>query len=350
MSNLRDGGGRGDGVGERGGDVTGRDGDLAGPGRAPTERLPGDSTDLDGTEPDPAVLVADDLLLDLLGRGAAAPADDPVAGLMAAWRADLDAEQPAAPVDDAGRARTIPASDPPPARVRPPRPGPPEGTRRPGQPRSDPPGPVPGPRSRQTRLVRRLALVAVVAIVATALLGLGVNQAGPTSPLWPIAAAVYPDRSAVRVVEHTLTLAEDAVAAGRYDDARSRLDEALVQVAEVRHPEPAERLRADIERIRRGLPGPSPEEVEPDTSTTSGAVPAVPAPVISPTDGGSGPTRTPGGGGSPAGRPPAASDPAPANPSPRQLLPLPIPVLPSLLPSGLPVLPSGGCVLLCPPD
>ncbi|MFC6016672.1 hypothetical protein ACFP2T_10715 [Plantactinospora solaniradicis] len=336
MSNLRDGGRRGDGVGERSGDVTGRDGD-------PVELA--DPVDLE-----PAVLVADDLLLDALGRGAAAPADDPIAGLMAAWRADLDAEQPAGPVDDAVPARTMPATVRAPARVRPPRPGPPVGPRRPGQLRSDPPRPVPGRRPRRTGLVRRLGLVAVVAIVATALLGLGVNEAGPTSPLWPIAAAVYPDRSAVRVVEHTLTLAEDAVAAGRYDDARSRLDQALVQVAEVRHPEPAERLRADIERIRRGLPGTGPDEIEPDTSTTSGAVPAVPVPATSSTDGGPAPTRTPGGAASPAGRPPAASDPAPADPSPRQVLPLPVPVLPSLLPSGLPLLPSGGCVLLCPPD
>ncbi|MBF9133725.1 hypothetical protein I0C86_33040, partial [Plantactinospora sp. S1510] len=330
-------------------DVTGRDGDLAGPGRTPTERLPDESADVDRTEPDPAVLAADDLLLDLLGRGASAPADDPIAGLMAAWRADLDAEQPAAPVDDLVVSRTMPAPGPQPTRVRPPRPGPPVGVRRPGRLRSDPPRPVPGLRPRRTPLVRRLALVAVVAIVATALLGLGVNRAGPTSPLWPIAAAVYPDRSAVRVVEHTLTLAEDALAAGRYDDARSRLDQALVQVAEVRRPEPAERLRADIERIRRGLPGAGPDEVEPDGRTTSGAVPAVPVPPTPPS-GGPAPTRTPGGGASPAGRPPAASDPPPANPSPRQVLPLPVPVLPSLLPSGLPVLPSGGCLLLCPPD
>jgi hypothetical protein len=140
------------------------------------------------------------------------------------------------------------------------------------------------------------------------------------------------------------------VAAGRYDDARSRLDQALVQVADVRHPERAERLRADIDRLRRVLPGARPDEMEPDPSTTSGAVPAVPVPAISPSDGGPVPTRTPAVGGSPAGRPPAASDPPPANSSPRQVLPLPIPVLPSLLPSGLPVLPSGGCLLLCPPD
>lgn len=183
MSNLRDGAERGDGVGERSGDVTGRDGDLARPGRTPAEllpenpelveplpedpdlveplsdlagpgeRLPDESVGPDGSagdlvgialiEPDLAVLVADDLLLDALGRGEAAPADDPLAALLAAWQTDLDAEQPAGPVDDPAVVRTMPSSvasrrpgtptgapsgrasaaDRTPTRVRPPRPG-----------------------------------------------------------------------------------------------------------------------------------------------------------------------------------------------------------------------------------
>src|SRR2546421_13113166 len=39
---------------------------------------------------DLAVLQADDLLLDALGSGEPAPADDEIAALLAAWRSDLD--------------------------------------------------------------------------------------------------------------------------------------------------------------------------------------------------------------------------------------------------------------------
>jgi hypothetical protein len=325
---------------------------------------------------DPEVLAADDLLLDALGRGEPAPVGDPLAGLLAAWRAELadgdtpepelaatrfdrtaDARRPgnAAAAHDADGAaepgcgdsaaefapgRGDPATRPLP-RPRSPRPGRPlRSGREAGRPR--PTGPA--GRSRPGRLGRRLGLSTVAALVTTALLGLGVSQAGPTSVFWPIATAVYPERSAVRAVEHSLTLAADAVRGGRYDEARRHLDEAAAQVTEVRDPLEAARLRARIDRLRRALPA----VAEPDAAPRSS--PAAPSGhPSSPGRGRPDPTPATPKGRSPTPRPSASSGPS-VRPTPPRVLPLPVPVLPSLLPSGLPLLPSGGCLLLCPPD
>ncbi|GAB3980193.1 hypothetical protein GCM10027615_58190 [Plantactinospora veratri] len=199
---------------------------------------------------------------------------------------------------------------------------------------------------RPGRLVRRLVLSGVVGVVVTALLGLGVNHAGPASPLWPVAAAVYPDRSAVRAAEHTIQLAREALAEHRYARARAELDRAAVQVTEIRDPAEAGRLRTEIERVRLGLPGAADHSEAPagERSTPARPAPTTPAAGRTPAPG-----RTPGGAAPPTVRS-GPAQPPPASPSGRQLLPLPVPpVLPSLLPSGLPLLPSG-CVLLCPPD
>ncbi|MEO3819042.1 anti-sigma-D factor RsdA [Plantactinospora sp. B24E8] len=311
----------------------------------------------------------DDLLLDALGRGEPAPTGDPLASLLAAWRLDLDEQVPVGsgggglvragiePGPDqvpSASDRTPSASDRTPStagRVRPSsgsrsRPGP--GVDRPGVRRPEGTGPTPA-RSFRVRpggpLARRLAFSTAAAVVVVALLGLGVNHARPTSPLWPIANVVYPDRSAVRAVEHTLGLAENAVAAHRYDDARRHLDQAVGQLTEVRDPAEARRLRVDLDRVRSRLP------VEAEPGPADPVTPAVPSPDPVPTD------RSTGRAGTPTGDPgdrssaprPSRSAPPPTAPTPARVLPLPVPVLPSLLPSGLPLLPSGGCVLLCPP-
>ncbi|MFY1692692.1 anti-sigma-D factor RsdA [Plantactinospora sp. WMMB782] len=370
MSTPRGGAGRDDGTDARGGAVPGRDGTLT--GRADPDPGLGLGSDVDPGPvdvPEPDVVVADDLLLDALGRGGPTPGDDPLAGLLTAWRAELDADLPLFDAD-------LPLfdSDPTPAtRPRRPRPAAPRRRPRPDVPRppggrgadAGPraaaatvtergrPGAVPQARGTAGRsrrraqrpggLLRSLVLSGVVGVVVTALLGLGVNHAGPTSPLWPVAAAVYPDRSAVRAVEHTIGLAREAVAERRYPQARAELDRATVQVGEIRDPAEADRLHTEIERIRLGLPDPADRSSAPtgQPSTPARPVPTEPAPER-PTA----PGRTPD-------RPPPAERSGPARPSPSDppdggLLPLP--VLPTLLPSGLPLLPSGGCVLLCPPD
>ncbi|GAB3980197.1 hypothetical protein [Plantactinospora veratri] len=106
MSTLRSGAERDDGTGARSDAVPGRDGTLTGR----------EDPHLDPTpDPDPAVVDADELLLDALGRGGAVPGGDPLAGALAAWRAELDADLPAFDLDGAlalatphrvGRART----------------------------------------------------------------------------------------------------------------------------------------------------------------------------------------------------------------------------------------------------
>ncbi|MEQ4305133.1 hypothetical protein ABNF97_27765 [Plantactinospora sp. B6F1] len=349
MSTLRGGAERDDDTDARGDAVPGRDGVLTG-----REDLNPDPT----AEPDPAVVAADDRLLDALGRAESAPGDDPLAGLLTAWRAELHADLPCFDVD-AALAATVPrqpatiprqpATIPrQPAAVprQPAAPNQPATTPRrsaavPRQPATMPRRPATFPRRpRAGRLVRRLVLSSVVGVVLTALLGLGVNHAGPTSPLWPVATAVYPDRSAVRAAEHTIQLAREALADHRHTQARAELDRAAVQVTAIRDPAEAGRLRAEIERLRRGLPGSADRSEVPAGEQ---APPVQPAPTT--------PTapRTPGV----APPPTVGSDPtqpAPATPADRDLLPVPLPVLPSLLPSGLPLLPSGGCVLLCPPD
>ncbi|MEO3929749.1 hypothetical protein ABGB07_38740 [Micromonosporaceae bacterium B7E4] len=386
MSTLRSGAERDDGTDERSDAVPGRDGTLTGRDgesergaeRAAARRSPaqpnqptGPDPDLDlhlhpraepdpTAEPDPAVVAADDLLLDTLGRGASAVGDDPLAGLLTAWRAELDADLPAFDLDNA-LALTLPDQvGKGPDGIRPPRTAVPVRRPRPDASGSRPPpvrrpgaGPAgsareaagrPGP-SRPGPLVRRLVLSSVVGVVVTALLGLGVNHAGPTSPLWPVASAVYPDRSAVRAAEHTIQLAREAVAERRYPEARAELDRAAVQVTEIRDPAEAGRLRTEIERVRLGLPG-SADRSEAPTGEAPPVRPVPPTPGAGRTPA---PARSPGDAAPPTVRS-GPAQPPPASPSRREVLPLPVPVLPSLLPSGLPLLPSGGCVLLCPPD
>ncbi|MEN3608486.1 hypothetical protein AAH979_02985 [Plantactinospora sp. ZYX-F-223] len=395
MSTLRSGAERDDGTDERGGAVPGRDVTLTGRDgesgwsaeRAAARRSsaqphqltdpdldldlhpsagpdPSDDPDLTA-DPDPAVVAADDLLLDTWGRGASAVGDDPLAGLLTAWRAELDADLPAFDLDTAFALTTPQPAGQGPDGIRPPRtavpvrrPGPGASASRPPAGRRPGAGPAgsareaavrPGPSRPPVRpgpLVRRLVLSSVVGVVVTALLGLGVNHAGPTSPLWPVASAVYPDRSAVRAAEHTIQLAREAVAERRYAEARAELDRAAVQVTEIRDSAEAGRLRTEIERVRLGLPGSADRSEAPSGEGSTPVRPVPPTPGAGRTPA---PARTPGDAAPPTVRS-GPAQPPPASPSRREVLPLPVPLLPSLLPSGLPLLPSGGCVLLCPPD
>lgn len=353
------------------GGTRGRDDNVSGRQPEPADQSstpapptgPPDAGPLDGDLLDGDLLDSDDLLLDALGRGEPAPTGDPLASLLAAWRLDLDGQVPAGSggggLDRGGIGpgpdQVLPASDRTPStagRVRPSsgsRSRPEPGVDRPGARRPEGTGPTTA-RSLRVRpggpLTRRLTLSTAAAVVVVALLGLGINHARPTSPLWPIANVVYPDRSAVRAVEHTLGLAENAVAAHRYDDARRHLDQALGQLAEVRDPAEARRLRVNLDRVRSRLP------VETEPGPADPATPAAPSPDPVPTDRSTGRAGTPTGdrGGRPSAPRPSRSAPPPTAPTPARVLPLPVPVLPTLLPSGLPLLPSGGCVLLCPPD
>lgn len=330
---------------------------------------------IDGLDADR--LHADDLLLDVLGRGAAAPADDPLAALLAAWRTDLDedpsdldaalveafcgapvpAPRPAAPLTGSP---AKPLTGSPPGSVAMParsgrlgrrlRGSTGSGSTGPGATRSSSTGPdTPrGPVRRVSRIRRILVGVATV-VVGAAVLLIGANNAGPTSPLWPVARLVYPQQAAVRAVEHEIDLAGQALADRRYDPARAHLDRADEYAAEVDDPTEAGRLRAEIARLRASLlvadrdESATPQESRPGPggSGEPGGPGASATPVPSATPGPEA-TPTPGDGTS------VAPSSQPTRPGLLPLLPTPLlpnlpllpdlPLLPSLLPSGLPLL------------
>src|SRR5439155_23051468 len=130
---------------------------------------------------DPDVLWTDDLPPDALGRGGQAPADDAIAALLAAWRADL-----ADPADPPAVAADEPADPPAVAEV------------------------VPITRARQRRRVRLGVAAAVLAVIAGGT-GIAAAQATHGSPLWPITQLVNPQRAAVLDAESAIEAARQAV-------------------------------------------------------------------------------------------------------------------------------------------
>jgi len=233
--------------------------------------------DVPGADPpvDLSQITADDALLDALGQGEPAPGDDRLAGALAAWRTDLDTDPPA-----------------------PPSVGTPASARRP-----------------QRRPGRRLLVAVAAATVLLAGLAFGVERAGPTSPLWPIARVAFPDRVEPRLAERHIALARQAATDGRYADAQSQLDQAEANVERIRDQALVRRLRAEIEALRRTLP----------------AGPVTPPPAPSPTPAPSG--APPGGGNQPPGGgvpglPPTGVPvpPLPTLPTP----PVPVPSVPGI--------------------
>jgi hypothetical protein len=290
--------------------------------------------------PDLAAIIADTLLLDTLGRGEPAPEGDEVAALLAAWRADLDLDTDLdtdldADADrdadrltslgmslDAGAAPAI----------------------RPGRPAEDPSGAtaIPIPIRRRRRRSRVLAGIAAAVVLVVAGGLVAAANAGPGSPLWPITRVVYPDQADTLAAEHTIGQARKAAAEGRYDDARRLLDLASAQVAKVRDPKQAARLRAEIDEIRRSIPATTSNTgaVPPGTTLTPGAPGATAGPGAGGASGGGG--STPGGNGNGGVQVPGLpTTPAPSLPVPVPSLPLPtsVPGLPT--PTILPSLPLG---------
>lgn len=225
---------------------------------------------------------ADDLLLDALGRGEPAPEGDEIAGLLAAWRTELS---------------TDPSVDPAPVSA-----------------------PVRAWSGWRVRLVAAAALVTV----ATAGTSLAAANAGPDSPLWPVTQLVNPDRAEVATAQNTLDQARRAITEGRQADARRLLDQAAGQIAKVRDPAAAGRLRAELDALRRSL-----------VPAVSGSAPAVAPTAPGSTPGGHAATPTPApGGGAPSSSPSAGGGGRGGGGGilPTQLPSLPLPSLPSLPP------------------
>jgi hypothetical protein len=303
-----------------------------------------------GQAPDLGTIAADTLLLDSLGRGEPAPAGDPVAGLLAAWRADLDVDLDAvldvdldtdldaAAITDLdtdldAAATTDPDTDLEPA-------GPATGV----------PGGAPADRRRRYRMARRaLGTAAAVLLVGGGLIA-GAGQATPGSPLWPITRVMYPERADNAAAEHTLGLAREAATEGRADDARRLLAQAETQIARVSDAGRAQRLRAELKTVRGMLPAAAPDTSAPGVPTSVPSGPAVRTGPAAPTTAGPAPVPT---GAAPPGVVPTGPVPAPRVPNVRSPgLPTAgsnVPKLP-VLPTGSPLptlLPGGG--LLPPP-
>jgi hypothetical protein len=232
---------------------------------------------------DVATIAADDLLLDALGQGRRLEQADEVAAMLAAWRADLDGDESAA--GDAGVAA-------PPARIR------------------------------RVRPLTRLAVAAALLLVVGGGLTVAASGAKPGSPLWPITQVVFPEQAHVAAAQDAIDRARRAAAEGRRDDAQRLVDEADGLIGKVTSPADAQRLRAELDEVRRLLAG-LPVTVPRGETTPSVA----PQPPVGGGPGGGTTGSTPGGGDGrtkPGGGLPTV--PAPSPPG----LPLPSLPLPSL--------------------
>jgi hypothetical protein len=254
---------------------------------------------------DVATITRDALLLDALGRSEPAPPDDPVAAMLAAWRADLGSPD-------------LPESTAP-APVDP----------VPSVPAQSSAGSRPGATSRRShrpsfRVRATVAAAAAVTAIAGALT-IAAGDATPNSPLWPITQLLYPDRADSRVAEdnaqHAIDAARDALNQRQYTDAEHQLDEATDQIGLIREPTVAQRLLGQVAALRGMLPGASP-----------------PAPAgATPSAGPSGGTSDPSGPADPGG--PGANPTATTGDGGLPLPPLPVPSLPALPLPSLPLLP-----------
>jgi hypothetical protein len=229
---------------------------------------------------DLAVLAADDRLLDDLGRGGPAPDGDPVAALLAGWRADLDGD-------------SEPAEEPA----------------------------VSAPARRRPSRVRWIVAAAAAVLLAGGGLVVAAGGADPDSPLWPITRVVYPRQADTAAAEHAIARARRAAEQGRYRDAQRLIAEAETLVSRVSDPAQAGRLRAELDAVRALVPAAVPAATAPPGAS--------PTPTTGPTGGGAGP----GGGGGPATPAPGPTTAGPGQGRPG--LPLP-PILPSV---GVPPLP-----------
>ncbi|MFC7244390.1 anti-sigma-D factor RsdA [Catellatospora aurea] len=298
-----------------------------------------------------STLDRDDALLDGLGLGGAAHTDDPLAGMLAAWRDDL-VEPPFAPTLDLDIVEQAALADPidldsdddePPATVlrpaasghsdastaashvvaagAPASTGPAGSSRPPGR-RAGPARPVRGARLRPGRMLLAAALLVAV-FGGGVVLGAGAGQ--PGTPLWPVTQLVYAERADSRVAAQDtaelLARAERALREQRHGDAETLLRQAWDRLGEVREKSDHERLRAELTRLLTAFAA--------DTTPTTAPLPT-PTPAGSPAPSAGTATPTPGRTDRPSPSPTPASG---------SLLPGLLPSLPPILPSLLPDLP-----------
>jgi len=269
-----------------------------------------------GAEPraDLATVTSDDALLTALSQGYQPGEADEVTALLAAWRADLFDGEPF----DNDLADHEPADDEPVGHD------------------ADPPVPVVVPIRKVRRIPRLVMAAAAVLVVGGGLTLAAASGAKPDSPLWPITRVVFPQQADVAAAQHVVDLARAAAVQGRPADAGRLADDAEALIAKIRSPQDAQRLRTELDEVRRLIAG-SPTG-QPSLGPTTG--PRAPAGTPAPNPGasgaavpgggpGAGPGTGPGGGG---GQPPGPGLPLPSLPGlPLPTLPITLPPLPPLL-------------------
>jgi hypothetical protein len=281
----------------------------------------------DGRPVDLETVRADEALLESLRCGDAVPADDELATLLGAWRADLDTEPlPAfdlyAPVSPTASAATVVPAPPVVTDAGP-------GT---GGVGAAPGGLYASARGRRRPALRprtvRLAVAAALVVAAAGGVSVAAAGARPDSPLWPVTKIVNPGSANVRAAQDAVAKARAALDAGHYDDARRLVDAAEPLISKVQDPRQAATLRDQLDAVRRALPAATVPGGGTGTAASPTPTPTAPGP--------SAPAAT-GGATTPSG-PPVVGSPVPQSPAPSGshggLLP-PLP-LPSLLPSLLP--------------
>lgn len=241
------------------------------------ERDHGEPDSVQQEQPDLALVHADDEYLDLLGGLDLDSDDSPdeLASLLMAWRKDVDAEPIGELVDEKLAVVTVQA-----ARVR---------------------------RRRRPRLLVPIAAAAAVLAVAFAGFGLAARDAQPGDTLWALTKVLYADHArsveAAAAVRLDLRDAEAALADGRVDDARSRLDDAHAALPTVSTEDGQKDLEEQHASLVAQLPGnPSGDPTSPpppdptsasDSQSPSGTTdPTSPSDTSTPSDTTTEPTPT----------------------------------------------------------
>lgn len=207
----------------------------------------------------------DDVLLDALAAGSRAPEGDQLAGLLAAWRADLDtaplpALRPATEQDDVMVAPPIPAQRRHPFR-------------------------------RPRRVSRPLTVAVAAAVFVFGGLTFASATAAPGTPLWPITRIIFGDtaksRLAQQEAQHLLDQARTAAATGDRLRAGQLVEQARVQIGQITDSEARQRLTAEADalwdQIRKmpatggsgGQPGAGTTTPTPTGSTGGGLLPTL---------------------------------------------------------------------------
>ncbi|NES27969.1 hypothetical protein GCE86_09605 [Micromonospora terminaliae] len=193
-----------------------------------------------GEEPDLTTIAHDDLLLDVLGGGGGWEADaDGLTAMLAAWRADLTADEENTDVTGAHGLHSRTAVHHPVDQV--------------GADTTSGHFPASAPSRPFTRRALRLAAAVAAALVLLTALGVGSRNAGPNSPLWPLTKVLHPERADVRDTERTIARARAAVEARRFEEARQLIDQAQQDLTRITDVAAAARLRADIDAVLHDL-------------------------------------------------------------------------------------------------